>query len=431
MSLPRNVTGTSDYFGVEAEKLEYIFDILSSIFVRHGFKELRTPAFEYFDLVKKSYGGECDKLIYHVLDTNINFTDEVLSKIKESGIGVISKKCLRYDLTLPLIRYVYKNINKINFPFKRFQIQPVWRADRPQKGRFREFFQCDIDIVGSDSLLCEAELIQIITEGLNKLGLINYKIRINSRKILNDICKLLGIESDFREFCVLLDKIDKIGVDSFIEGVSKLNISEDKIDILKKILEYKDNIGFLEELFLKNDIDNKNLIELYNLKKTLVSIAVDLSRIEIDFSLARGLDYYTGIVYEAEVGGVKIGSIVGGGRYNYFGERFGSEKLNGVGVSFGIQRIFTALEELCLFEFNSCLKNRILITNLDGKINAKYINILRDKYIVELYYNQNDNLRTQLKFANKNNFDYVLIGDSIRNMETGEQINFADFINAS
>ena len=428
MTLVNNVNGTKDYFGIEVEKLNYIFKNISDVFKNHGFEELKTPSFEYSELIKGAYGNECNKLIYHILDTNIDFSDELINKTKEHGIEAISKKCLRYDLTLPLVRYVSNNINKINFPFKRFQIQPVWRADRPQKGRFREFLQCDVDIMGSDSLLCEAELIQIITEGLNKLGLKNYKIRTNSRKILNDICNLLNIENKFREFCTALDKIDKIGINKFLEEINELNISEDKIDILNKILENKNNIDFLDDIFLKNKISNRNLIELRNLEELLTSIGADLKNIKIDFSLARGLDYYTGIVCEAEIEDIKVGSVVGGGRYNYFGEKFKTEKLNGVGVSFGIQRIYCALDELNLFDLEANKKNKILITNQNNIFNQKYINILKEKYIVEYYYNPSDDLKTQLKFANKHKFEYVLIGDDVKNMKSGVQLKFSDFV---
>lgn len=427
MTFVSKVTGTNDYYGTELDKLNYIFKKITDVFKSHGFKELKTPAFEYLDLIKDSYGNECSKLIYHILDTNLDISSDLCST-NDHDIKTLSKKCLRYDLTLPLIRYVGNNLNKIDFPFKRFQIQPVWRAERPQKGRFREFYQCDADVIGSDSLLCEAELIQISNEVLKKLELKSYKIRINSRKILNDICKLLCVEDKFKRFCTSLDKIDKIGIPAFFEEIKTLNISKKNLNTLNDILINRNNIGFLNELFNQNNISSKNLDELNDLKKILANIGADLNTLTIDFSLARGLDYYTGIIYEAELTDIKIGSVIGGGRYNYFGEKFDCDKLNGVGVSFGVQRIYTAINELNLFKLKESKMGKILVTDVNNYLIKNYIEKLRVNYIVEYYYNQEDDLKTKLKFANKHNFDYVLIGEEIKNMHSGEQSLITNFI---
>ena len=426
--LPGNLPGTKDFYGLDLEKLKYILKIISEVFEEFGYNELKTPCIESTELIKNAYGQECNKLIYKILNSGIDYKNIDIENLKESGDNLLSKKFLLYDLTLPLIRYVYNNRNNIIFPFKRYQIQNVWRADRPQKGRYREFFQCDIDIVGSSSLLCELEQIQIISKAFNRLNIKNYKIRINSRKIINDISVLLGVSDRFTDFCIILDKIDKIGVDGVINELKPLINDNKKIDILKNILENRNNIEALKIEFKYANIADDNILNLETFVCQLSKVIKDYENIIIDFSLVRGLNYYTGIILEAVSEDINIGSIVGGGRYEYFSNHFGLKELNGFGISFGIYRIYTLLDELNLFNLPTRTKKRVLISNIENKIDFNTVEKLRDRFIVEYYYNESDDLKKQLKYANKLSFDYILINNEVKDLNTGVQVDVADFL---
>ena len=426
--LPGNLPGTKDFYGLDLEKLKYILNIISEVFEEFGYNELKTPCIESTELIKNAYGQECNKLIYKILNSGIDYKNIDIENLKESGDNLLSKKFLLYDLTLPLIRYVYNNRNNIIFPFKRYQIQNVWRADRPQKGRYREFFQCDIDIVGSSSLLCELEQIQIISKAFNRLNIKNYKIRINSREIINDISVLLGVSDRFIDFCIILDKIDKIGVDGVINELKPLINDNKKIDILKNILENRNNIEALKIEFKSANIADDNILNLETFVCQLSKVIKDYKNIIIDFSLVRGLNYYTGIILEAVSEDINIGSIVGGGRYEYFSNHFGLNELNGFGISFGIYRIYALLDELNLFNLPTRTKKRVLISNIENKIDFNTVEKLRDRFIVEYYYNESDDLKKQLKYANKLSFDYILINNEVKDLNTGVQISVVDFL---
>lgn len=428
--LPGNLSGTKDFYGLELKKLKYILNVISGVFEEFGYNELKTPSIESLELIKNAYGQESSKLIYKILNSGINYNDINIDELKDSGDSLLSKKFLLYDLTLPLVRYVYNNRNNIVFPFKRYQIQTVWRADRPQKGRSREFFQCDADIVGSNSLLCELEQIQIISTVFNRLSVKNYNIRINSRKIINDLAALLGVNDKFNEFCIILDKIDKIGVDGVIKEMEIIIKNNSKIEILKKILNSRFDIEFFKSEFKSASISCENILELESFLNFLRDAVKEFNHIIVDFSLVRGLNYYTGIIFEVVSTDINLGSIAGGGRYEYFSNHFGIKELSGVGVSFGINRIYALLDELKIFNISGNDKKRILISNNNNKFDFNIIEQLRKKYIVEYYYSKSDDLKKQLKYANKLLFDYVLINNEIKDLNTGSQISVVDFLNS-
>jgi histidyl-tRNA synthetase len=360
--------------------------------------------------------------MYKILRSGLEEKD--VKDISDSGdiLHNLVDKCLRYDLTLPLIRYVCNNFNNIIFPFKRYQVQPVFRADRPQKGRFREFYQCDIEIIGTDSLLCEIELLQVVAEVFKELGIKNYKIKLNNRGLLNDITKICDLEDNFTKFYILVDKIDKIGLEKFFEEIKNLNIKEDKFEILKDIYNNNSNLEYLSDIFIKNNINLDNLNNLKNVYDLLKNFNFDLKNIIIDFTLARGLGYYTDTIFEVILEDVKIGSVVGGGRYDYFAKKLNNDNLKAIGLSFGIDRLLVALEELNLFPNKINKKNRLLVLNTNNNIfNVDLINKVREDYIIDYYYNPNDDIKKQMKFANKKGYNYVLIDNNIKDMISGEQ----------
>lgn len=420
--IPNKINGTRDFFGKELEKRNYLIDKIINIYKKYGFEELKTPVFEDINLLRNVYGDEGNKLMYKILKSGLE--EKNVNDIKDNDdiLHNLVDKCLRYDLTLPFIRYVCNNFNNIIFPFKRYQVDSVFRADRPQKGRFREFYQCDIDIIGSDSLLCEVELLQVITDIFKELCIKNYKIKLNNRGLLNDIAKICDLEDNFTKFYILVDKIDKIGLEKFFEEIKKLNIKDDKFEILKDIYNNNSNLEYLDDIFSKNNINLDNLNNLRDVYNLLKSFNFDLKNIIIDFTLARGLGYYTGTIFEVVLEDVKIGSVVGGGRYDYFAKKLNNDNLKSIGLSFGIDRLLVALEELNLFPNEINKKNRLLVLNTNNNtFNIDLINKLRKDYIIDYYYNPNDNIKKQMKFANKKGYNYVLIDNNIKDMTTGEQ----------
>ena len=347
--IPSKINGTRDFFGKELEKRNYLIKTITDVYKRYGFEELKTPVFEDIKLLRNVYGDEGNKLMYKILRSGLEEKDVKGITDSDDILHNLVDKCLRYDLTLPLIRYVCNNFNNIIFPFKRYQVQPVFRADRPQKGRFREFYQCDIDIIGSDSLLCEVELLQIVVDVFKELGIKNYKIKLNNRGLLNDIANLCGLKDDFTKFYILVDKIDKIGLDKFFEEIKKLDIKDDKFTVLESIYKNNYNLKYLEDIFRNNNVNFDNLNNLKDVYNLLKSFNFNLEDIDIDFTLARGLGYYTGSIFEVIIEDVKIGSVVGGGRYNYFADKLDNDNLIGIGLSFGVDRLLVALDELDIF----------------------------------------------------------------------------------
>ena len=420
--IPNKINGTRDFFGKELEKRNYLIDKIVNIYKKYGFEELKTPIFEDINLLRNVYGDEGNKLMYKILKSGLEEKDVKDITNNDDILHNLVDKCLRYDLTLPFMRYICNNFNNIIFPFKRYQVDSVFRADRPQKGRFREFYQCDIDIIGTDSLLCEIELLQVVAEVFKELGIKNYKIKLNNRGLLNDITKICDLEDNFTKFYILVDKIDKIGLEKFFEEIKNLNIKEDKFKILKDIYNNNSNLEYLGNIFIKNNINLDNLNNLKNVYDLLKNFNFDLKNIIIDFTLARGLGYYTDTIFEVILEDVKIGSVVGGGRYDYFAKKLNNDNLKAIGLSFGIDRLLVALEELNLFPNKINKKNRLLVLNTNNNIfNIDLINKLREDYIIDSYYNSNDDIKKQMKFANKKGYNYVLIDNNIKDMISGEQ----------
>jgi len=418
--IPSKINGTRDFFGKELEKRNYLIKTITDVYKRYGFEELKTPVFEDIKLLRNVYGDEGNKLMYKILRSGLEEKDVKGITDSDDILHNLVDKCLRYDLTLPLIRYVCNNFNNIIFPFKRYQVQPVFRADRPQKGRFREFYQCDIDIIGSDSLLCEVELLQIVVDVFKELNIKNYKIKLNNRGLLNDIANLCGLKDDFTKFYILVDKIDKIGLDKFFEEIKNLNIKDDKFNVLESIYKNNYNLKYLEDIFRNNNVNFDNLNNLKDVYNLLKSFNFNLEDIDIDFTLARGLGYYTGSIFEVIIEDVKIGSVVGGGRYNYFADKLDNDNLIGIGLSFGVDRLLVALDELDIFPNEINKKKKLLVLNANNNIfNVELINKLRREYIVDYYYNADDDIKKQMKFANRKGYDYVLVNNNIKDMSTG------------
>lgn len=432
--------GTRDFGPVEMERRNYIFNTITSVYKIYGYKQIETPAMENLSTLMGKYGEEGDKLLFKILNSG-----DYLSKVSAENLNQsnsnklttqISEKGLRYDLTVPFARFVVQHQNELTFPFKRFQIQPVWRADRPQRGRYREFYQCDSDVIGSDSLLNEVELIQIIDEVFQKLD-IKIVIKINNRKILAGIAEAMGISDRIIELTVALDKMDKIGLEKVIEEILSTGIPESALPILNEItklttLDNESKINKLEEILQGSEEGKKGISEMKEVFELTNSLQIKNS-IVIDLTLARGLNYYTGSIFEVSALGVQMGSICGGGRYDDLTGIFGLNGMSGVGVSFGADRIYDVLLELDAFPKSSEKGTKLMIINFgkNERIEAiKIAQILRQNNIETEVFPDSDKLKKQMNYADKNKIKYVLMaGDSeikenlyqLKNMENGEQ----------
>lgn len=417
----KRVSGTRDFYGSALEQRQALTRIISAVYESYGYGCLETPALEHISLLKNVYGQENEKLLYRILNSG-----ERLNNIKQAAdIDSISDKCLRYDLTMPLIRYVVENKGNIIFPFKRWQVQPVWRGDRPQKGRFREFYQCDVDIVGERSLMAEVEMLQIAIDVLQKLGIKDYTIHVNHRGILFHISQLLGIQDRFLEFCRCIDKIEKCGLEEFfLQYLPVFNITPDKVQILKNLLycdaSNEEKIHIIKKSFEDNKISLDNVSELKNI---LEHIKVT-DKIKVDYTLSRGLDYYTGMIFEVTIDNIQLGSVAGGGRYDYFSDKLNIPELRCVGFSFGVDRLLVAIDELDI-SLTKDNRKKILFINENNDFDQNIIQSLRKKYIVEIFLDKDVDFKHQLKFANKKHFDNVVLRYDnkyfIKNMCTGEQ----------
>lgn len=442
-SIPK---GTRDFSPLEMIRRNYIFETIRSVFKKYGYQEIQTPTMENLDTLTGKYGDEGDKLIFKVLNSGDFLSkvpaEKLASPNSQKIISSISEKALRYDLTVPFARYVVMHQNDISFPFKRFQIQPVWRADRPQKGRYREFYQCDADVVGSDSLLNEAEFVLIYDEALYKLGLKDFTIKINNRKILSGIAEIIGKPELIVDMTVAIDKLDKIGLDGVAKELIQRGFTESDIDMLKPVILLEgSNETKIEKLkiVLKNsEIGSKGIEEIEKIIAYLSSLRLQTSEpkapnLELDITLARGLNYYTGAIFEVKTNEVAMGSIGGGGRYDDLTGMFGLNNLTGVGISFGADRIYDVLEELNLFPDTSTESTRVMISNFDpvAEIYAlPLLQKLRDSGINSEIYPTSAKLKKQLNFADAKKIPYViLLGSeemesanlSLKNMKTGEQ----------
>ena len=389
------------------------------------------------------YGQEGDRLIFKVLNSGDFLSKTTIDNTTTSKTlsKDISDKALRYDLTVPFARFVVNNKNEITFPFKRYQMKNVWRADRPQKGRFREFYQCDADVIGSKSLLNEIELIQLCDDIFTSLNIPNIQILINNRKILSAMIELMSASEYFDQFVIILDKIDKIGVKNVKKELIKLGLDVEKINLLDKFLNIK-NINDISSLVNQTELGNKGVEELDFILKLIKSLGLKSSELKFDISLARGLDYYTGSIFEVKSLDVNIGSIAGGGRYDDLTSIFGLKDVSGVGISFGIDRIYLVMEELGLFPTDIDTSSKVLFLNF-GEIEAnycfKYLNELRENNISSELYPNNDKIKKQMNYANNKGVQFVvMIGEdemksgqlTTKNMSTGEQkvMSISEFI---
>ncbi len=440
MQKPSIPKGTRDFTPEIMLRRNYIIDIIKSEFKHYGFAPIETPSMEKSSTLMGKYGEEGDRLIFKILNSGdyLKKIDEKLltSKSSKEITPIISEKALRYDLTVPFARFVVQNQNDITLPFKRYQIQPVWRADRPQKGRFREFYQCDADVVGSTSLYQEVELIQLYDSVFSNLNL-EVTIQMNNRKILAGLAEAAGIEKQLIDFTVALDKLDKIGEEKVKEEMLQKNISQEAIFILEPLFNFEgDFLSKLDKLkiMLKNSpigMDGINDIEfVYN---TVCKLGLNKSILNLDVTLARGLNYYTGCIFEVSANGIQMGSIGGGGRYDDLTSIFGLKDISGVGISFGLDRIYLVLEELNLFPNMSADSVQVLFVNFGDKeaLQAlKYIKKLRANGINTELYPDAVKLKKQLAYANKKDICHiVIIGEeeiknntlTFKNMNDGEQ----------
>jgi histidyl-tRNA synthetase len=426
-SLPK---GTRDFGPATMAKRQFLIDTIKGIFKNFGFLPLETPAMENLSTLTGKYGEEGDQLLFKILNSG-NFlkdSDDAKLAAKDSRaiINSISEKGLRYDLTVPFARYVVMNRHEITLPFKRYQIQPVWRADRPQKGRYREFYQCDADVVGTDSLICEAEIILMIKEAFLNLRISEYTIKINHRGVLSGLAEVAGLKDNETTLFVAIDKLDKIGESGVRKELEERGVSQQSIDLVFKAL---------NERSIQSETAAKGFSDIDKVFEYVKSYGATLDHIEHDLQLARGLSYYTGCIFEVKINNVAIGSVSGGGRYDNLTQAFGSkEKLSGVGISFGIDRIYDAMEELQIFPSDAQMSSQILVCCFDEEYVTEGLHVLhelRRNNISSEIYPEVKKINKQLEFADKKKIPFALIIGaeefqtklySIKNLNSGEQL---------
>ena len=434
--------GTRDFNSIQVFKRDYIINTIKSSFNKFGFSPIETPSFENTDTLLGKYGDEGDRLIFKILKSGNfkkNISDSTLLSDNLNLISTnISDKALRYDLTIPFARFVVQNQNEINLPFKRYQIQLVWRADRPQKGRFREFLQCDADVIGSKSLLQEVDFIHLFSDVFNSLKIPNCKIRINHRKILIGLSEVLNLKDELVDLTVVLDKIDKIGNEKVINEIIKIGLEESLkpilIDYLSISGDFKSRLDSLKKLFKSSVIGLEGVSDLFSIYNLVILDDLNSSELILDTSLARGLSYYTGAIFEVNASDdIDIGSIAAGGRYDDLTSLFGLNDVSGVGISFGLDRIFIVMDSLNLFPKTNNSTIKVLFTNTNSKY-IKYItsavSYLRKNKINTDFYPDTNSLKKQLKYANNIQVPYVVIVEEnefesssfcLKNMNIGNQ----------
>lgn len=431
--------GTRDFSPVEMARRNYIFNTIKDVFALHGFSQIETPSMENLSTLMGKYGEEGDKLLFKILNSG-DFLRGVEPALIHDGeiaklASAICEKGLRYDLTVPFARYVVQHRQELQFPFKRFQIQPVWRADRPQKGRYREFYQCDADIIGSESLWNEVELIEIIGEVFNRLK-INVVVKINNRKVLAGIAEAIGEPDRLVDITVAIDKIDKIGLDNVNAELLEKGLTEESIAKLKPILELKGNndqrLAVLSDMLADTQQGPEGIRELKEVTDRAGQLAANVE-VEIDFSLARGLNYYTGTILEVKAKDVSIGSISGGGRYDNLTGVFGMPGISGVGISFGADRIYDVLNALNLYPDDILSATKVMFTNFGDNeclVSNKFATKMREAGIPCVVYPDNAKMKKQFGYADSLSIPYVaIIGEeemkenklTLKCMTTGEQ----------
>jgi histidyl-tRNA synthetase len=438
-SIPK---GTRDFSPLEVQRRQYIMKKFQRHFELYGFMPIETPSFENSDTLMGKYGEEGDRLIFKILNSG-SYLNKATSEFLETGkenqlTSQIANKALRYDLTVPFARYVVQNQNDITFPFKRYQMQNVWRADRPQKGRFREFTQCDADVVGSNSLLQEVELVQLYDTVFTDLGLKACTIKINNRKVLAGIAEVIGAEDKLIDFTVALDKLDKIGKEKVQEEMLSKGIDQQAIHLLDPVFSlsgsYAEKILSMKKLLINSEIGLKGIEELEFINTSITQMPLKTAVLDLDITLARGLNYYTGCIFEvAAPEGVAMGSIGGGGRYDDLTGIFGLKEVSGVGISFGLDRIYLVLEQLNLFPDSVRAGVEVLFINF-GKTEAQYcaslLSRFRERGLKTELYPDAVKMKKQMSYADRNGIPYViLVGEDevatgklkLKKMSGGEQ----------
>jgi len=434
-SIPK---GMRDFNSDVMQKRNYIFEAVKSAFECYGYAPIETPAMENIQTLTGKYGDEADRLIFKVLNsgdylTKANLDESITSKVLTKSIV---EKALRYDLTVPFARFVAQNRNDITFPFKRYQMQNVWRADRPQKGRYREFFQCDADVIGTDSLLCEVELVQLYDEVFTRLSIPNVAISINNRKVLSGMVELMGATDLFDDVVIVLDKLDKIGIDKVKEEMETNGVKKESLSILDAFLGAK-KVSDLSSLLDQSEIGKKGLEELQFVIDNVTKLGLQSANLVFDITLARGLNYYTGCILEVKANDVQIGSIGGGGRYDDLTSIFGLNDVSGVGISFGIDRIYIVMEEFGLFPNNIDVSTKVMFANF-GDDEAAFcmplLKQLRAAGISSELYPKSVKMKKQMTYANNRGVQFVImVGEdemesgilSVKNMESGKQSNLS------
>ena len=438
-SIPK---GTRDFSPIEVSKRNYIVNTIKSKFQNFGFQPIETPSFENSATLMGKYGDEGDRLIFKILNSGdfLKKVDDTTYAEKDSLVMTpkISEKALRYDLTVPFARYVVQHQNEIDFPFKRYQIQPVWRADRPQKGRFREFYQCDADVVGSKSLFQEVDFIQLYDSVFTALNLDGTTIKMNNRKVLSGFAEVIGASDKLIDFTVALDKLDKIGEENVKEEMLTKGISEEAISKIQPIFNvsgsFSDKIETVKSILESSEIGMEGIKELEFIQEAISQLPLQTATLDLDITLARGLNYYTGAIFEVSAPeGVSMGSIGGGGRYDDLTGIFGLKDMSGVGISFGLDRIYLVLEELNKFPDTVSENTKVLFVNF-GETEALYamqaIKKLRANGVSAELYPDKKKMGKQFDYANKRNIPFVVVAGeteiandllALKSMKTGEQ----------
>jgi histidyl-tRNA synthetase len=436
---PTLARGTRDFGPDKMAKRNYIFNTIKTVFQKFGFEPIETPAIENLSVLMGKYGEEGDQLLFKILNSG-NFSEKIAQSDLDEGYKnltlKISEKGLRYDLTVPFARFVAMNRNDLVFPFKRYQIQPVWRADRPQRGRYREFYQCDADVVGTNSLVCEAEIIAMLQEILTNLG-IDFTIKINNRKILTGISEAIGAVGQEATLAIAIDKLDKIGKEAVLLELKERGFSESSLSKIEPVFSFAgsnfEKLDFLKSFLIDSNIGQVGVRELEEVFGFSESYGSDSQKVELDITLARGLSYYTGAIFEVKVNNAIMGSISGGGRYDNLTDLFGLPGVSGVGISLGVDRIYDVLDELNLFPNFANESTKVVVSNFDEASQAVvlgFLKKLRDAGIKSEMYPESGKLKKQLEYTSKKNIPYFLLMGSeeianeiytLKNMQNGEQ----------
>lgn len=437
-SIPK---GTRDFLPIEVARRNYIFDTIKKAFRKFGFAPIETPSFELSSTLMGKYGEEGDRLIFRVLNSGDKLKKADLDALANENLprfaNSLSEKALRYDLTVPFARFVVQHQNDLSFPFKRYQIQPVWRADRPQHGRYQEFYQCDADVVGSDSLIFEVDFVLLFDEILSDLKLPSFTVKINNRKILSGIAEVSGESDKLIDITVAIDKLDKIGEEGVVKELLEKGVSQEAISKIQPLFSFSgsnsEKVNKMTEFLATSEIGLKGIEELQFVFDQVEALGLQKADLEFDITLARGLNYYTGAIFEVKANGVKMGSICGGGRYDDLTGLFGMSGMSGVGISFGADRIYDVLTELELFPKETDQGLTLMFVNFGEKEQAhcmKLVNVARGNGIDCELYPSFAKMQKQMKYANDRKVQYVaIVGETemtenliqLKNMETGDQ----------